>query len=66
MVYKIGVVVLFVFIFIVKDEFVFFWLDCGIVMCLEWEMGDIVWCECVGGNYYGLFVWVDGWFYCVD
>lgn len=35
---------------VAKDDLLFLWSDNGIVSCLEWTTGQLVWSERVGGN----------------
>lgn len=48
------------------DDLLFMVNDNGIVICLDIEIGDIVWMEWLGGNISLFFLYVDGKIYVGD
>ena len=44
---------------LVKDGRLFLWSDDGVSSCLNVATGELIWCERVGGPFYGSPVWVD-------
>ena len=51
---------------IVAGDTAWLWSDSGIITCLRPSTGKIVYQERVGGDYFGLPIWIDGRLFCVS
>ncbi|MEZ6068429.1 MAG: PQQ-binding-like beta-propeller repeat protein [Planctomycetaceae bacterium] len=51
---------------VVDGEYLYLWLDSGIVHCLNMATGETVWIERVGGKFSGSPVLVDGRLFCIS
>jgi outer membrane protein assembly factor BamB len=51
---------------IVDGNYLYTWLDIGLVACAEMATGETVWIERVGGNYSGSPILIDGRLFCIS